>query len=702
MKRFFSRIAVAVLLVLVVGVVLPAQAGIDSAAAATLCNAAQFIADVTVPDGAVFAPGTSFTKTWRLKNIGTCTWTTDYSLVFVSGEQMGGPASVRLPTSVAPGQTVDLTVSLTAPASPGRYRGNWQLADASGTRFGLGVTAQGVFWVEIVVSGSGGAGVVYNFAEKACDATWSSAAGVLPCPGADGDARGFVLKQTNPRLENGTNSPDPGLLVAPQAVTNGYIQAVYPPIRIQAGDRFQAIVSCEHNATSCYVAYRLDYQIGSGPVQTFWSFREKYEGQFYRANLDLSRLAGQEVKFILHVNAYGSPGGDRALWVNPVLYRPGSGAVTPPPSTPSPGCDRAQFIADVTVPDGTLFAPGATFRKTWRLKNIGTCTWTTAYALVFVSGEQMGGPTSAAFPISVAPGQTVDLSINLTAPSVGGTYRGYWMLRNAAGQTFGIGSAADKPFWVEIRVSGPTPTPTALTPLPTNTPGGPTPTPAADTAYDFVANACAAQWVSGAGVLPCPGTENDSRGFVLLLSQPRLENGLTDPRPGLLTHPQQVANGYIRGIYPPFRVQPGDRFQSLVNCEYGATSCYVIFRLEYQIGSAAPRILWTFAERHEGLYYSANLDLSFLAGQDVKFILTILAGTSASGDRAVWVAPRIQRSGGAATSTATATPSASATPTLTPTSTFTLTPTPASTSTATATPTETLTPTPTETLTPTP
>lgn len=631
-------------------------------AAAAYCDAAQFIADVTVPDGAVFAPGATFKKTWRLKNVGACTWTTAYSLVYVSGEKMGNITAVSLPSNVAPGQTVDVSVDMTAPATAGKYRGNWQLANASGVKFGIGSTAQGVFWVEIVVSGGGGAqpGVAYNFAEKACDAVWSSGAGALPCPGADGDAKGFVLKQANPKLENGVADSSPGLLVSPQAVYNGFIQAVYPAFRVQTGDRFQATVSCEYGATSCYVAYRLDYQIGSGAVKTFWSFREKYEGQYYRANLDLSSLAGQDVKFILHVNAYGYPTGDRALWGNPIIYRSGSGGVTPVPTTPAPGCDKAQFIADVTVPDGTTFAPGATFKKTWRLKNIGTCAWTTGYYLVFVSGEQMGGPSSAAFPTAVSPGQTVDLSVNLTAPSAGGTYRGNWMLKNASGTVFGIGANADKPFWVEIKVSGPTATPGAPSPTPTGpTSTAPTPTQDPTTAYDFVANMCAAAWVSGAGVLPCPGTDGDAKGFVIRLNNPQLETGAVDPRPGLLTHPQVTTNGYIQGKYPPFRVQAGDRFQSIVNCQYNATSCYVVFRLDYQIGDAAPKTFWTFGEKYEGQYFQTNLDLSSLAGQDVKFILTVMAGTYASGDRAVWVAPRIYRAG--MTSSSVAPPTATAT-----------------------------------------
>src|SRR5512147_2949619 len=87
------------------------------------------------------------------------------------------------------------------------------------------------------------------------------------------------------------------------------------------------------------------------------------------------------------------------------------------PTALAAACDQAQFVSDVTVPDGSSFAPGAAFTKTWRLKNIGTCTWTTSYTLVWAGGDQMGGPTSIVLSAQVAPSQTVDLSVNLTAPS---------------------------------------------------------------------------------------------------------------------------------------------------------------------------------------------------------------------------------------------------------------------------------------------
>jgi hypothetical protein len=97
-------------------------------------------------------------------------------------------------------------------------------------------------------------------------------------------------------------------------------------------------------------------------------------------------------------------------------------------------------------------APGETFTKTWRLKNLGTCTWTPDYKLVYNSGTQMGGTTATKLPAYVAPGQTVDISITLTTPSSAGSYTGYWMLRNPAGTLFGSGDKANIPFYVDIVV----------------------------------------------------------------------------------------------------------------------------------------------------------------------------------------------------------------------------------------------------------
>ena len=204
--------------------------------------------------------------------------------------------------------------------------------------------------------------------------------------------------------------------------------------------------------------------------------------------------------------------------------------------------------------------------------------------------------------------------------------------------------------------SSPTSTPTPAgpvnSPTPSITPGGPTATPIPNTVYDFAANACAATWSSGAGQLPCPGTDGDPRGFVLLPSPPHLENGSFDSRPGLLTHPQNVQDGYIQGLYPAIHIQSGDRFRALLNCEFGATGCYVAFKLEYQVDSNPVQTLFgPFLERYEGQSYTADIDLSSLADKDVKFILKVLAVGPAAEDRALWVGPIMYRAGTISTPT---------------------------------------------------
>jgi|GEM_PF-525449 hypothetical protein len=116
------------------------------------CNAAEFVKDVSILDGKKFAPGANFTKTWRLKNAGTCAWTSGYDLVFNGGDAMDGPSAQQLTTTpVEPGETIDISVDLTAPGSAGIYRGNWELRDPSGSIFGIESSPSGVFWVEIEV-----------------------------------------------------------------------------------------------------------------------------------------------------------------------------------------------------------------------------------------------------------------------------------------------------------------------------------------------------------------------------------------------------------------------------------------------------------------------------------------------------------------------------------------------------------------------
>jgi hypothetical protein len=134
----------------------------------------------------------------------------------------------------------------------------------------------------------------------------------------------------------------------------------------------------------------------------------------------------------------------------------------------SSACDSSAFVSDVTIPDGTVIAPGQTFVKTWLLRNAGTCTWSKSYYLTFVSGDDLDG-VETLIGQSVSPGGQAKVSVSLTAPDSYATYTGYWRLANASGVAFGAS------FWVKILVSDDaatvtsTPTATAETSTPTST-----------------------------------------------------------------------------------------------------------------------------------------------------------------------------------------------------------------------------------------
>jgi hypothetical protein len=107
---------------------------------------------VTVPDGSQFPPGTGFVKTWRVQNSGSCTWDGRYRMVHVGGSRLGAISdSFAIPATVAPGQTIDLSVSLAAPAEPGNYQSDWQFSNPQNVRFGAGRN-NSPLWARITVT----------------------------------------------------------------------------------------------------------------------------------------------------------------------------------------------------------------------------------------------------------------------------------------------------------------------------------------------------------------------------------------------------------------------------------------------------------------------------------------------------------------------------------------------------------------------
>ena len=205
------------------------------------------------------------------------------------------------------------------------------------------------------------------------------------------------------------------------------------------------------------------------------------------------------------------------------------GAVTPSPTKAEGACDQAGFEKDVTIPDNTILQAGDQFTKTWRLRNDGTCSWNSSYAFVFDRGDAMGGPASAVLTTeTIAPGETVDLSVVLIAPESPNTYQGYWKLRNPAGQVFGLGEEKDKDFWVKIKVA-----------------------PEGGLTYDFNIQSKNATWIgSGDGSaieVTFGGTDDNPDGVAKLKNDFKLENGRTSGW-ALVTGPKKTNDGKINDV----------------------------------------------------------------------------------------------------------------------------------------------------------
>jgi hypothetical protein len=132
---------------------------------------------------------------------------------------------------------------------------------------------------------------------------------------------------------------------------------------------------------------------------------------------------------------------------------PSNTPVFTPTNTPIP-CNLGSFVTDVTYPDNTIVAPNQAIAKTWRIKNIGSCSWNSSYLLIFDHQDGIGVNSGYTQPLTggvVIPGQEVDLTVNLTAPSTPGTYTGYWRMRDPGGVLFGI-TPTGGTFLVKIKV----------------------------------------------------------------------------------------------------------------------------------------------------------------------------------------------------------------------------------------------------------
>ena len=316
------------------------------------CNQAQFIKDVTVPDGSIFTPGSEFTKVWRLKNIGSCTWDEDYSLVFVDGDRMQALKVIPLQDTIRPGEKIDLTADFITPSQPGRYRSFWMLSNASDKRFGIGDDAKQAFWAEIKVVAPN-QNFAFDLAANFCLASWDSSAGDLLCPGDPESADGSIVLLERPVLENGRREDESTLWMRPEATRDGWISGVFPTYKVKQNDHFLADIGCLKDNKGCDVLFSLDYRVSGGSKKNLGQWEETYDGVIRRIDIDLSALADKKVQFILGVTNQGKASVANAFWLAPSI-RQGSPSTEPDASGPAVEAARKRVANDLGLDYKTL------------------------------------------------------------------------------------------------------------------------------------------------------------------------------------------------------------------------------------------------------------------------------------------------------------------------------------------------------------
>lgn len=288
-----------------------------------VCNQATFITDVTIPDGTQIGKGKDFTKTWRIKNSGTCTWDADYKVVFSSGTNLASKSTYPLPEDVSPGETVDISIPMQAPDENGLYKSNWMIRSDTGTTFGVNGSggSAGVPFFALIQVGQVTTGSGYDFAANFCDADWDShSKNNLPCPGANVGDDGFVLVLQHPELETGVTSNQPAIWMRPSHEGNGWIRGIFPDYTVKDGDHFISTIGCLDNNPNCRVTFKLSYIKGSGEEVELRTYDEKFDNLVKGVNVDLSSLASKKINIVLTVytgnNSFAQA---NAFWLAPVI-----------------------------------------------------------------------------------------------------------------------------------------------------------------------------------------------------------------------------------------------------------------------------------------------------------------------------------------------------------------------------------------------
>jgi len=278
------------------------------------CDSFAFLADVTIPDGTFILPGSPFKKQWAIKNTGTCTWTPEYSLVFLSGDALTDTLSVPLINegTIAPGAMAVVAVNLTAPIEMRGYTSFWRVRNPGGQSFGAGPDRDKSLYAQIEVSSE------YHFMLNQCNAVWSNNNGLMYCPSGQDTTNGSYYLVDKPQLENNLYGAA-SLAMVPPSIQDGKISAKFAPVMTLPGSQFKTIISCAAGRTQCNAHAVVTYQVADGPEKVLAETYQEFDGLTEPINVRLADFAleNQLVRFTFSVDTNGGPEQDVIYFQDP-------------------------------------------------------------------------------------------------------------------------------------------------------------------------------------------------------------------------------------------------------------------------------------------------------------------------------------------------------------------------------------------------
>jgi hypothetical protein len=283
-------------------------------------NAAKFVGE-TIPDDSEFASGQEFIKTWTLRNNGTCTWTADYALVYVKGDQMNGTSPSPIGKSVSPGEIIQIYLPQKAPQEGGRFQGYWKLRSNTGQEFGLGQGADVAFWVKIKVIPSSNGGTVsapFGGPQNLGAPSWTVTFDQKSSPWYLGEGSGIDYRIEDGMLQITADKPtgDQWRVAQPGFLDDFYLQAKFKfgpvcsgtdgyGLIVRAPDKPNGVINSGYIfSLSCDGRYRI-YRMDDG----------NYNG-IQNWTISPAILSGANQTNILGISAKGA---DFQLYVNGIL-----------------------------------------------------------------------------------------------------------------------------------------------------------------------------------------------------------------------------------------------------------------------------------------------------------------------------------------------------------------------------------------------